>query len=123
MFPDLVDLHDVGMLQPRGRFSFSAKEREAFIAEGRRVFTDKNCHGCHTTGPVGTPIAPDLRETAVRYTEAALARWLQNPSAQVPTRHMPDLHLSKAEANAVAAYIALWGARGRRAGPAPDSWR
>jgi hypothetical protein len=30
---------------------------------------------------------------------------LQNPSAQVPTRHMPDLHLSKAEANAVAAYI------------------
>jgi hypothetical protein len=30
---------------------------------------------------------------------------LRNPSAQVPTRHMPDLHLSKAEANAVAAYI------------------
>jgi mono/diheme cytochrome c family protein len=88
-----------------GRFSFSPKEREAFIAEGRRVFTDKNCHGCHTTGPVGTPIAPDLRETAVRYTEAALARWLRNPSAQVPTRHMPDLHLSEAEANAVAAYI------------------
>jgi mono/diheme cytochrome c family protein len=88
-----------------GRFSFSAKEREAYLAEGRRVFADKNCQGCHTIGRGGTPIAPDLRETAVRYTEAALARWLRNPSAQVPTRHMPDLRLSEAEANAVAAYI------------------
>jgi mono/diheme cytochrome c family protein len=89
-----------------GRFSFSAKDREAYIAGGQRVFEEKGCYGCHTIGPVGTPIAPDLRQTAVRYTEAALARWLQHPSAQVPTRHMPDLHLSKAEANAVAAYIA-----------------
>jgi mono/diheme cytochrome c family protein len=89
-----------------GRFSFSAREREAYLAEGRRVFTEKGCNGCHTVDPVGTPIAPDLRQTALRYTESALARWLRHPSAQVPTRHMPDLHLSEAEANAVAAYIA-----------------
>jgi mono/diheme cytochrome c family protein len=88
-----------------GRFSFSAKEREAYAAEGRRVFTEKGCTGCHTVGPVGTPIAPDLLQTARRYTESALAQWLQHPSAQVPTRHMPDLHLTEAEANAVAAYI------------------
>ena len=88
-----------------GQFSFSAKEREAFIAEGQRVFANKNCQGCHTISPDGTPIAPDPRETAARYTEAALARWLRNPSAQAPTRHMPELHLSDAEANAVAAYI------------------
>jgi mono/diheme cytochrome c family protein len=89
-----------------GRFSFTAREREAYLAEGQRVFTEKGCSGCHTVGPVGTPLAPDLRRTASRYTEAALARWLRDPSAQVPTRHMPDLHLSEAEADVVAAYIA-----------------
>ena len=89
-----------------GRFSFNAKDREAFIAEGQRIFAEKGCYGCHAIGPVGTPIAPDLRRTAARYTEAALAQWLQHPSAQVPTRHMPDLELSEAEANSVAAYVA-----------------
>ena len=89
-----------------GRFSFSAKERETYIAEGQRVFAAKGCHGCHTMGPVGSPSAPDLRQTARRYTEAALARWLRHPSAQVPTLHMPELGLTEAEANAVATYIA-----------------
>jgi mono/diheme cytochrome c family protein len=89
-----------------GRFSLSPKDREAYIAQGQRVFADKGCATCHAIDPGGTSNAPNLRQTALRYTDVALSRWLQNPSAQVPTRHMPDLHLSEAEANAVAAYIA-----------------
>jgi mono/diheme cytochrome c family protein len=89
-----------------GRFSFSPRTREAYIAEGQRVFAEKGCHGCHAIGSVGTPVGPDLRQTAARYTEAALTRRLRRPSAQVSTRHMPDLNLSDAEANAVAAFIA-----------------
>jgi mono/diheme cytochrome c family protein len=83
-----------------------AQERAALVAQGQQLFTDKGCYGCHTIGTAGTPIAPDLRRAAARYSEATLARWLRDPSAQEPTRHMPNLQLSEAEANALAAYLA-----------------
>ena len=83
----------------------NAQGREALIAQGQQLFADKGCYGCHTIGTTGTPIAPDLRQAAARYPEATLARWLRDPSAQDPTRHMPDLKLSEAEANALAAYL------------------
>jgi mono/diheme cytochrome c family protein len=83
-----------------------AQERAALVGRGQQLFTDNGCHGCHTIGVAGTPIAPDLRRTAARYPEATLARWLRDPSAQEPTRHMPNLQLSEAEANALAAYLA-----------------
>ena len=83
----------------------AAQSRDALIAKGRQLFTDLGCYGCHTIGSAGTPIAPDLRRTASRYSEADLARWLRDPAAQEPTRHMPNLQLSEAEASAVAAFL------------------
>jgi mono/diheme cytochrome c family protein len=84
----------------------NAQGREALIAQGQQLFADKGCYGCHTIGTAGTPIAPDLRRTAARYPEATPTRWLRDPSAQEPTRHMPNLQLSEAEASALAAYLA-----------------
>ena len=89
-----------------GCAQLGAQGREALIAQGRQLVTDKGCYGCHTIGAAGTPIAPDLRGAAARYPEASLARWLRDPSAQEPTRHMPNLQLNEAEANALAAYLA-----------------
>jgi mono/diheme cytochrome c family protein len=83
-----------------------AQSREALVTQGRQLFTDKGCYGCHTVGASGTPIAPDLRRAAARHPEATLARWLRDPAAQEPTRHMPNLDLSEAEASALAAYLA-----------------
>jgi mono/diheme cytochrome c family protein len=83
----------------------SAQGQEARVAQGKQLFADKGCYGCHTIGTEGTPIGPDLRRTAERYREVALARWLRNPAAQEPTRHMPNLGLNEEEANALAAYI------------------
>jgi mono/diheme cytochrome c family protein len=83
-----------------------AQGREALVAQGRQLFTDKGCYGCHTIGAAGTPIAPDLRRAVARYSEETLARWLRDPAAQEPTRHMPNLGLSEAEARALAAYLA-----------------
>jgi cytochrome c oxidase subunit 2 len=83
-----------------------AQSRQALVAQGRQLFADKGCYGCHTIGAVGTPIAPDLRGAVARYSEATLARWLRDPAAQEPTRHMPDLQLSEAEASALAAFLA-----------------
>jgi cytochrome c551/c552 len=82
-----------------------AQERESPAARGKALVTQKGCYGCHTIGSVGTPIAPDLSRAAVRYRESDLARWLMDPSAQEPTRHMPPLELSETEARALAAYL------------------
>jgi mono/diheme cytochrome c family protein len=82
-----------------------AQDREALVARGRQLFADKGCYGCHTVGVAGTPIGPDLRGAAARYGESTLARWLRDPAAQEPTRHMPKLEMSEAEANALAAYL------------------
>ena len=82
-----------------------AQSRAALVSQGRQLYTDKGCYGCHTVGATGTPIAPDLRRAAARYPEASLARWLRDPSAQEPTRHMPNLDLSETEASALAAYL------------------
>jgi mono/diheme cytochrome c family protein len=83
-----------------------AQGREALIAQGRQLFADKGCYGCHTVGIAGTPIAPDLGRAGARYPEATLMRWLRDPSAQEQTHHMPNLQLSEAEASALAAYLA-----------------
>ena len=83
-----------------------AQSSERLVAEGRGLFTEKGCYGCHTVGATGTPIAPDLTHAGARHDEARLARWLRNPTAQDPTQHMPNLQLSEAEAKALAAYLA-----------------
>jgi cytochrome c oxidase subunit 2 len=89
-----------------GSAPIGAQERAALVAQGQALVTDKGCYGCHTIGKVGTPIAPDLSRAASKYRESDLARWLGDPSAQEPTRHMPQLELSEAEARALAAYLA-----------------
>jgi cytochrome c553 len=73
---------------------------------GLALFMASGCHGCHTIGAVGTPIAPDLSRIGQRYTETQLARWLRDPAAQKPTAHMPRLELSEADVAALAAYLA-----------------
>jgi mono/diheme cytochrome c family protein len=83
-----------------------AQGQEALVAQGKKLFADKGCYGCHTIGAEGTPIGPDLRRTAERYGDVALARWLLDPAAQAPTRHMPNLGLNQVEANALATYLA-----------------
>jgi mono/diheme cytochrome c family protein len=83
-----------------------AQSREALVAQGRQLFADKGCYGCHTVGVAGTPIGPDLRHVSARYGESTLARWLRDPSAQGPTQHMPKLEMTEAEAGALAAYLA-----------------
>jgi len=82
-----------------------AQGREALVANGRTLFAEKGCYGCHTVGATGTPIAPDLSRAGARHSEATLARWLRDPAAQEATRHMPNLGLSEAEAVGLAAYL------------------
>jgi mono/diheme cytochrome c family protein len=72
---------------------------------GEMVFRDQGCFGCHTIGAMRTPIAPDLSHIGAKRDQAYLTRWLQNPSAQRPTAHMPKIQLSESEVQALAAYL------------------
>ncbi len=76
------------------------------VDEGRRVFVEQGCHGCHTVGKLGTPIAPDLSHIGARYSGPALERWLRDPAMQRPTAHMPKLELSESQVLALAAFLA-----------------
>jgi mono/diheme cytochrome c family protein len=44
--------------------------------DGRRMFMEQGCHGCHTVGKVGTPIGPDPKLELTEPQIAALAAFL-----------------------------------------------
>ena len=78
----------------------------ALVAQGKQIFNEQGCYGCHTMGKSGTPIAPDLSKIGSKHSEEYLRRWLEDPKAQKPTAHMPKLALTKGESRALAAYLA-----------------
>ena len=84
----------------------SAQESGSLVEKGQKVFVEQGCYGCHTIGKVGTQgMAADLSHIGAKRDLAFLTSWLIDPSAQRPTAHMPKIQMSKAEADAVAAYL------------------
>ena len=82
-------------------------------ADGARLFQERTCQNCHTIA--GTPatgnVGPDLTHLAGRETLGAgvldnnlmnLTRWLKNPQLLKPGCYMPDLRLTKTEAQSTA---------------------
>jgi cytochrome c oxidase subunit 2 len=82
-----------------------AQDRLLLIKQGRQLFFDQGCFGCHTVGKEGTPIAPDLSHVGSTYSLAYLSEWLQDPASQKPQAHMPKIALSEDEIRALAAYL------------------
>lgn len=82
-----------------------AQDGTALVGQGRMVFRDQGCYGCHIAEGMGTPIGPDLSRIGAKRDQAFLARWLRDPSRQRPSAHMPKLELSEAEVRALAAYL------------------
>jgi len=80
--------------------------QENTLAEGKKLFTQQGCYGCHMIEKYGTPIATDLSHVGSKYDRAYLTRWLKDPSAQKPTAHMPKIALTDAEVQALATYLA-----------------
>jgi mono/diheme cytochrome c family protein len=78
----------------------------ALASQGKRLFTEQGCYGCHTVGKTGTPIANDLSQAGSKYPESYLRAWLREPQAQKPRAHMPKIQMTEADAKALAAYLA-----------------
>ena len=84
----------------------AAQDGPGAVERGRQLFTEQGCHGCHTVGKMGTPIATDLSRIGARYGRPQLEAWLRDPSKQRPTAHMPAIRLTATEVTALAAYLA-----------------
>lgn len=82
-----------------------AQDGRALVGQGRMVFRDQGCYGCHTAEKMGTPIGPDLSRIGAKRDETYLTRWLRDPSMQRPRAHMPKLQLTETEVQALAAYL------------------
>lgn len=77
----------------------------ALASQGKRLFTEQGCYGCHTIGKTGTPIANDLTRVGLKYPESYLRGWLHEPQKQKPRAHMPKIEMSEADARALATYL------------------
>ena len=85
--------------------SIAAAQDKSLAAEGKQLFTDQGCYGCHTIGNFGTPIAQDLSHLASKYSVDDLAKWLRDPASQKPTAHMPKINLTESEVKALSVYL------------------
>ncbi|HET7036665.1 MAG TPA: cytochrome c oxidase subunit II [Thermomicrobiaceae bacterium] len=91
-------------------------EENANAVQGRDVFLNAGCAGCHTINGVsiGGKIGPDLTHFGERNciagcvlpnTKADLATWLHNPQAVKEGTIMPNLHLSDEQVSDLVAYL------------------
>ncbi len=85
-------------------------------AAGERVFMREACAGCHTIRdtPADGTLGPDLTDVGARTTIAAaqlentpqnMALWISDPQRVKPGNLMPPVPLSKADLDAVVAYL------------------
>ena len=105
-FEDWVD-HATGMTD---------QPTTGLAARGMDVFFQAECHECHTIAGTSAHgrVGPDLTHVASRQSLAAgsldntpenLADWITNPQTLKPGVKMPDLELSRADIEALVAYL------------------
>jgi cytochrome c oxidase subunit 2 len=82
-----------------------AQEPLSLRDQGKKLFFEQGCYGCHMVGTTGTELGPNLSKIGEKYPPSALAQWLRDPSSQKPTAHMPKLTLSEDDIRALAAYL------------------
>jgi mono/diheme cytochrome c family protein len=82
-----------------------AQDGRAQVGQGRMLFREQGCYGCHTAEGMGTSIGPDLSRIGAKRNGTDLVRWLRDPSTHRPSAHMPRIQLTEVEVQALAAYL------------------
>lgn len=83
----------------------SAQEADALVAQGKRLFEQRGCYGCHAIAGTGATTAPDLTDLGRRYSLAYLTYWLRETPPRGSVEHMPKIALTEPELQALAAYL------------------
>ncbi len=114
-----IDAPMIGGKQALFGHPHTAQDAADLIAKGKLVIQSRACMDCHTFFGNGAYYAPDLTKawldpawdawkgiTGADTQEEAMVRFLMNPVLyRTWTRSMPDLHLSRGEAEALVAYL------------------
>lgn len=75
------------------------------IAEGRRLFANYQCLGCHVLGSNGNRIGPDITHVGDRLHAGYLDLFLQAPEAVIPGTSMKNFELWDEERLALVAFL------------------
>lgn len=77
--------------------------------EGRRLFGNLGCYGCHDTVGFGEDkhrmIGPSLKNLKNKVKAEWITAWIKDPKTFRPTTLMPDFRFSDEESQAIAAYL------------------
>lgn len=75
------------------------------VAEGKQIFQEYACYGCHQVNGKGGEVGPDLSGVGSRLQPEYLAAFLQNPQAFIPGSSMKISGLWEEEVQALVAYL------------------
>jgi ubiquinol-cytochrome c reductase cytochrome b subunit len=89
------------------------------VAEGKAIFTQRGCAGCHGPTGGGTSAAPTLVGVTTKYHGDNLIALLHNPNARMRAGQMPAVDASPSDMSALVAYL---GALGTRAALVPAAY-
>lgn len=89
-------------------------EDVATVARGRQLFDKHGCVACHIVGDKGGYVGPELNGSSARLKPGWTVAWLLEAERWKPGTLEPDLGLSRAEAEALAAYVLSLPARRAR---------
>lgn len=86
-----------------------AVDAAPLLEQGRRLFADKGCTGCHETSPFDhlTRTGPKLNSVAQKVKNDWLYRWVRRPADYLPPTHMPDFRFTDEEVRAVTDHLLL----------------
>jgi mono/diheme cytochrome c family protein len=87
----------------------------ATVARGRELFDRHGCIGCHIAGEHGGYVGPELNGSGSRLKAGWTVAWLMDPERWKPGTLQPDYRLSRADAEALAAYTLSLPARRAKA--------
>jgi len=80
--------------------------QQALAGHGRQIVEEKNCRSCHSiAGRGASGPGPNLNQVTERRTPDWLHRWLRNPQAIKPGTIMPTFGFSRAQIDALIAYL------------------
>jgi nitric oxide reductase subunit C len=114
-----IDVPTIGEQERLFGRVYSAEDAATLIAKGKLVIQSRACIDCHTFFGIGAYYAPDLTKawldpgwntwktiTAADSREEAMVKFLMDPVRyRIFERAMPNLHLSRDEAEALVAYF------------------
>ena len=74
-------------------------------SEGRRLFGQKGCNGCHSIGGQGGKIGPALDDVGLRRSPEWMVQHLRDPQAVSPGTVMPRFGFAEGEARALTDFL------------------